>query len=102
MATWTTFLTKLSTGLVIASSKAVQELQTWSTPLVELTTAFSEIAPKFEITTFFEQKKTHGVLVRHLQSAWASEMVPVMTPKNIGCARGISPPGPTKRAYCWP
>lgn len=40
-----------------------EELQRWSDPLVDLATTFSDIAPKFQITTFFEKQLTHGVMV---------------------------------------
>jgi hypothetical protein len=47
-----------------------EELQRWSDPLVELTTTFSEIAPNYQITTFFEQQLTHGVMVRVPGESW--------------------------------
>jgi len=62
-ATLGTFLTRLSRGLGIHSANVLTELETWSSPLVELTTSFAQLAPKYEITTFFEEQDTHGVRV---------------------------------------
>lgn len=41
--------------------------QDGSIPLVELTTNFSELAPNFAITTFYEEQDTYGVRVCRLQ-----------------------------------
>jgi hypothetical protein len=62
-ATLGTFLTRLSRGLGIHSANVLAELETWSNPLVELTTSFAQLAPKYEITTFFEEQDTHGLRV---------------------------------------
>lgn len=40
-----------------------EELETWSLPLVDLTTSFSQLAPDFAITSFFETADTYGVRV---------------------------------------
>lgn len=56
-------LSKLTTALRIRSSNVLTELQTWSIPLVDLTTKFSQLAPDFAITTFFETADTYGVRV---------------------------------------
>lgn len=63
-ATWMTYLCAISRGLGVKSAKVTHELERWSDPLVELTTNFSELAPRFLISTFFEEQKTNGVLVR--------------------------------------
>ena len=60
---WATLLTKLTTALRIRSSNAITQLKTWSLPLVDLTTRFSQLAPDFAITTFFETVDTYGVRV---------------------------------------
>lgn len=57
MATWATYLGRVGTGLGWKGTQVTQELQRWSDPLVELTTVFSEIAPQFQITTFWEKRR---------------------------------------------
>ncbi|KAI9782759.1 MAG: hypothetical protein M1816_001711 [Peltula sp. TS41687] len=69
VAAWTGFLDKLTTILGIKSTEVTKELKTWSTPLLELSTEFSELAPRFNLTTFFEQRSYHGVTVVHEGSA---------------------------------
>jgi hypothetical protein len=67
-AVWLKFIGGLSSGLHLwTTTKVVEELKTWSIPLVELTTNFSELAPNFAITTFYEEQDTYGVRVCRLQ-----------------------------------
>ncbi|KAI0901834.1 hypothetical protein F4806DRAFT_501929, partial [Annulohypoxylon nitens] len=47
----------------------IQELQLWSSFVVQENARFAEIAEAFTITTFFETKKLHGVLVVNEGSA---------------------------------
>ncbi|KAF8859461.1 hypothetical protein BDZ45DRAFT_673223, partial [Acephala macrosclerotiorum] len=62
-ATWAAFLGGLSKAIRIRNTEVVEELKRWSNPLVELTTTFAELAPRFQITTFFEELATNGILV---------------------------------------
>jgi len=62
-AVWATYLGDLGKALGLRNTEVAKELKRWSYPLVELTTHFSDLAPNFQITTFFEKKKTHGILV---------------------------------------
>ncbi|KAI5780058.1 hypothetical protein EDC01DRAFT_633506 [Geopyxis carbonaria] len=60
------FLTTLQITLKLGTgnkSSAVRELQRWSDTLLEITADFSYIAGNLSITTFFENKTTHGVQV---------------------------------------
>ena len=66
VADWANYLGKFGRAIGLRSAQVTEELQRWSNPLVELTTTFSGIAHKFEITTFFEKRATHGILVRVL------------------------------------
>lgn len=63
-ASWLSFLTGL-TG-VVKSSTNVQDLETWSHALLDLSTTFAEIADDFAITTFYEKFQTYGVQVSFL------------------------------------
>jgi hypothetical protein len=69
-AVWATYLGKIGRSIGLRSTQVTEELQRWSDPLVELTTTFSEIAPNYQITTFFEQQLTHGVMVRVPGESW--------------------------------
>jgi hypothetical protein len=62
-AVWATLLTKLTAALCVRSSNVINRLETWSLPLVNLTTRFSQLAPNFAITAFFETADMHGVRV---------------------------------------
>ncbi|OKL63855.1 hypothetical protein UA08_01111 [Talaromyces atroroseus] len=57
------YLSGLGKAILLKNTEVVDELARWSAPLVELTTAFSEIAPRYNITTFFEQRPTNGVII---------------------------------------
>ena len=65
-AVWGGHLSKLSRVLGMTASTSTDELQRWSNPLKDLTRIFSEIAPDFEITTFYEEKALYGVKVRYV------------------------------------
>ncbi|KAL4982522.1 hypothetical protein BDW68DRAFT_182459 [Aspergillus falconensis] len=43
--------------------EVVEELKQWSNMLAELTSEFGELAPGFQMTTFYESEETNGVLV---------------------------------------
>ncbi|KAK1456142.1 hypothetical protein CMEL01_16554 [Colletotrichum melonis] len=64
-AAWASFLGSVGRAVGVRTTEVVEELKRWSFPLVELTTTFAELAPRFAITTFFEKKKTNGMLVSH-------------------------------------
>ncbi|KAL4756001.1 uncharacterized protein BDW70DRAFT_164915 [Aspergillus foveolatus] len=57
------YLGKLRETVLLGRSEIVDELAQWSALLAELTTPFSEVAPRYIITTFFEQKPTKGVII---------------------------------------
>jgi len=56
-------LSKITRAIRVRTSEVTQELETWSTPLVDLTASFSQLAPDFAITTFYETADTYGVRV---------------------------------------
>lgn len=62
-ATWASFLGSVGKAVRVRNTDVVEELRRWSSPLVELTTTFSELAPKFLTSTYFETKATNGVVV---------------------------------------
>jgi hypothetical protein len=62
-AGWLTFLTNLSVHLV-GTTPSVEILETWSTPLVDLSVLFAEIADDFQLTTYFEKRNTWGLMVK--------------------------------------
>ncbi|KAI1130691.1 hypothetical protein F5Y10DRAFT_106906 [Nemania abortiva] len=62
-AAWAAMLGGLGKIIGLQSTEVVEELKRWSDPLVELTTTFSELLPRFDITTYCETKKTNGILV---------------------------------------
>lgn len=63
IAVWGAYLGGVGRAIGLRNTQVVDELERWSDPLVELTVTFAELAPRYEITTFFETKKTHGVMV---------------------------------------
>lgn len=63
IAGWGSFLGGLGSVIGIRDSNLVRELQTWSSPLLELSTVFADLAPRFQLTSFFEENKTNGVMV---------------------------------------
>lgn len=88
-AVWATYLGKLGKSIGLRSTQVTEELQRWSDPLVELTTTFSQIAPDFQITTFFEKRLTHGVMVRILSRdfSWYNRTHNELTWTNRLCLR---------------
>ena len=64
VAAWMGVLERLTAILGTRLAEVIKDLQTWSTPLLEFTTGFSELAPKFNIKTFFEQRSDHGVTIK--------------------------------------
>ncbi|KAK8189294.1 uncharacterized protein BKA78DRAFT_319145 [Phyllosticta capitalensis] len=63
LAKWASILNGLGKAFRVRNSAVVEELKRWSNPLNELTTTFSELAERFQITTYFETKPTNGILV---------------------------------------
>ncbi|OHE97572.1 hypothetical protein CORC01_07187 [Colletotrichum orchidophilum] len=63
LAVWASFLGGLGRVVRLRNTRVVDDLKRWSNPLVELTTAFAEMWERFDITTFYETKKTHGVMM---------------------------------------
>ena len=73
VAVWAGYLEAIGKPIGARDTVVSKELQRWSKPLVEQTTLFSEIAPNFAITTFYESLPFYGVIVRILiilQSQW--------------------------------
>ncbi|KAI8955665.1 hypothetical protein F4801DRAFT_528534 [Xylaria longipes] len=62
-AAWAAMLGGLGKIIGVQSTEVVEELKRWSDPLVELTTTFSELLARFDITTYCETKKINGILV---------------------------------------
>jgi hypothetical protein len=82
IAIWTKYLSQISRAIGIKRANVTKELQTWSKPLVELTTLFSEQIPDLLITTFFETQPTYGVIVVDEGSARLGQRNEVSRPMN--------------------
>jgi hypothetical protein len=82
VAIWAGYLSHISSAIGIKRANVTKELQTWSKPLVELTTMFSEQLPDLLITTFFETRPTYGVIVVNEGSARIGQRNEVMRPMN--------------------
>lgn len=67
-AVWATFLGNVGKAVRLRNTEVVEELKRWSNPLVDLTRTFSELAPRFSVSTYFEKKTTNGILVSLLLS----------------------------------
>ncbi|KAL4949046.1 hypothetical protein BDW69DRAFT_175260 [Aspergillus filifer] len=57
------YLTGFQKAILLDKTEFVGDIARWSAPLEELTATFSEIAPNYDITTFFEQRAIEGVIV---------------------------------------
>jgi hypothetical protein len=62
-ATWSVYLSKISGVVGVQNTEVTAELMRWSNPLVELTKVFSENQEKISITTFYESRPMHGIIV---------------------------------------
>ena len=82
VAIWAGYLSHISSAVGIRRANVTKELQTWSKPLVELTTLFSEQIPDLFITTFFETQPVYGVIVVNEGSARIGQRNEVMRPMN--------------------
>ncbi|KAL4767251.1 Alpha/Beta hydrolase protein [Aspergillus nidulans var. acristatus] len=59
---WNAFFASLGKA-DLQEVEVVEELKQWSDMLAELTSEFGELAPAFQMTTFYEFEETNGVLV---------------------------------------
>lgn len=63
IADWSAVLGRVGSVVGLRNTNVIKELKRWSYTLVDLANAFGELAPDFEITTYFEKIPLRGVLV---------------------------------------
>ena len=62
-ATWAAYLSKIGRVIGVTGTEVTAELVRWSNPLLELTKVFSENQERIAITTLYETRTMHDVMV---------------------------------------